>query len=678
MMAVLGRWKWKDWLIALLGLAVLLLLAQRVFERRAEKRAEREAAGAAVEIFDVLLDRENEAFVDFFFDRDVGQAGEILSRPPATVSPLLAGVWRWRDDNVLRFEPSGGFELASEYTIELILDRLMPEGSTLRGDTEFSVRTDEFILDGVDVQEELAPEGAGSVVFRGTASFNYPVKAEQLAPLIVLRDPEGEGDGTVEVEIERYYGAREQIVFRSGVVNKGRSERVLELVVDGSLTPAGGNVPLGEDFVQAIPLGAKDRLTVRRITSRPGLEESILEIELSSPVDAEIARRYLTVRPDIDYRLSSQRNFLRLRGPFRPGSEYEILLAEGLPAKDEAVLTAAHEVSGVIGHLPPSLDFQSQGMFLSASGYRTVGVDTVNTERFRMKLDRVHLNNLFFLFEYEYGVHSESTYPESRVRHALGDRVVEEVIEVRSERNTATTTPLALDRYLPEDRPGLYRVMVGREGEWSWPQRWLLMTDIGLVTKRGEGGLLVWASSFRDLGPIAGARVTVLSDQNQRIAGGLTDSRGPLDLPGRGSAGRRPPLSRHRRAWRRLQLRAAGSHGHRHHGPGRGWRCAFRHRVQSVSLWRAQPLPAGRGCRRSRRGAGRAPSRRTRDAGIASAPRSARHRGRGETRLDRSRRNLGAQARASRGLPDRQPHSRARGRREGHRPLSVPGGGVHS
>src|ERR1041385_9106923 len=65
----------------------------------------------SIGIFDVQVDRRGREWVDIVFDKPVGvaRAGEIVDPPPATVEPHVAGVWRWRAENVLAFAPAGGF-----------------------------------------------------------------------------------------------------------------------------------------------------------------------------------------------------------------------------------------------------------------------------------------------------------------------------------------------------------------------------------------------------------------------------------------------------------------------------------------------------------------------------------------------------------------------------------------
>src|SRR5687768_4026641 len=122
------RWHWKDLTIAGLGLLTVALAAYAFREPLAAALPgwlKPGPEGEAVKVFDVVIDREGRAYVDVLFDRPLGEGavGEVLKEEPATLSPALAGSWKWQDTNALRFQPSGQFPIASQYTLTLIPER---------------------------------------------------------------------------------------------------------------------------------------------------------------------------------------------------------------------------------------------------------------------------------------------------------------------------------------------------------------------------------------------------------------------------------------------------------------------------------------------------------------------------------------------------------------------------
>ncbi len=522
------RWQWRDAVIAALALA----LAVTVWLARGGGRPEATPAGGeAISVFEVVMDHEERRWLEILFDRPVlaedgaVQPGDVLDRPPATIEPALAGVWRWRDRAALRFEPSGGLAPATRYRLSLIPDRILGPDQELAGSGELELQVDRFVVESVEVWEE--PDDDGGVVLRGTVQFNYAVEPELLASHLRLEDPAAREP--VEIQLEAGWRTP-SIPFRTAPVRKQKQPRQLTLVVDGELTPADGNVPLAEPYRHPVPLGSSEVLEVRELGGQPGLDESTLRVVLSSAVSAELAGPYLQVTPETRFKLTAVRNALELRGPFTPGSAYRVRIAAGLPAADGATLKQAYDGRLVLANLAPSIDFQSQGMFLSRGGMRNLALETVNVNRFELAIDRVYRNNLLFLFRHQGDFDQESVYRGGGVWQSLGDRLVEQTVRVGGERNRKTTTVLSLDDWIDADAPGLYRVIAGRPDHWQAPQRWLLVTDLGLVAKQGEGEVMVWVLSHRTLAPVAGARVELVSDQNQTIGRGTTGADGTWHL----------------------------------------------------------------------------------------------------------------------------------------------------
>ena len=133
---------------------------------------------------------------------------------------------------------------------------------------------------------------------------------------------------------------------------------------------------------------------------------------------------------------------------------------------------------------------------------------------------------LFYLFaDYGHEVFRREYYQDSLSR-ALGGRVGDIDLELPYKLNEKKDIPLELSDFFKTGGPGLYRIGVSLPGKYEGRQRWALLTDIGLVAKQGSDEMMVWASSLKTLDAVARARITVLSEQNQVLAQGLTGSHG--------------------------------------------------------------------------------------------------------------------------------------------------------
>src|SRR3954464_4080062 len=287
LIASLRRLHWKDILIGILALLFLSMSAYafRAPLAKALARLRAGSGGETVSVFNVVVDREGRQYFDVLFDKPVGQGrvGEVLDPAPAKIEPGLGGSGKWQTTNALRFQPSGGLPVASEYRVTLDPAKIVHEGQVFSGDTELTVKTDKFLVEEVTVAEEPALEGKAKVVYRGEIRFNYPVEPETLAPLVKLVDPEEPKPVGVKLEIDY----RSKVVgYSTEPVQKKKDERKIRLTIASSLTPAQGNAPLGEEYVKEIEVGSSTKLSVRNVEAQPGPRESTIKVTFSSPISA--------------------------------------------------------------------------------------------------------------------------------------------------------------------------------------------------------------------------------------------------------------------------------------------------------------------------------------------------------------------------------------------------------
>lgn len=489
-----------------------------------------------VAVHEVRVDRKNRSFVDIVFSKPVAteRIGEVMTEPPASFYPMLHGVWRWYTGNILRFEPAGPLPIASEYKLVIAPDKISTKELPFEGEREFVLKTDEFLVRRVTFSE--LPSANATVVLQGDVQFNYRVNPEALAPRIHIDDPLA---GRVKVELISSYGS-DTITWRTPPIAKDRKERDADLVIDKDLFPADGNVTLGADYHQKVHIGSRENLTVNGTRTSAGETESTISIDLTSPVTPEALAEKLTITPPVKFHIESEGNVALVIGRFTPGKSYDLVINEGLVASDTALLKTPYKQTIAVPDLDPLLDFQSEGMFLSASGKRNVAIDTINVTKAKLAIDRVYRNNLFFYLQehgssYDYDDEDDeysapyyrAYFSPGRVEHRYGDRIVEKDLTFPAGENKRHTSTIPIGSLVRSASPGLYKVTVYRDDdEWRGTTRWILLTDLGIVAKRARNEMLVWVASFADLGAIGNANVSLIDDQNQTLARGKTDANG--------------------------------------------------------------------------------------------------------------------------------------------------------
>jgi uncharacterized protein YfaS (alpha-2-macroglobulin family) len=483
----------------------------------------------SVAVAGVTMEAEYRRYFLIAFDRPIGQdkVGALLDKPAGALNPEVRGSWSWISPFVLRFDAAKPFEPGREYGLSLEQAVLIGKEQQLVGQTYFTLRTGRFQVANMTVREEPAPQGKGQVVLTGQIEFSYEVNPQALAQAFRLIDPLRGEESPAPLTLTTTYPSR-WIEYKSAPLIKKQEPRDMKFVVDSHLASATDRLRLGEDYVKIVPLVLDTNLRVESIAPESLEDHSSLKINFSTPVEADAIVKYLTLDPPLKYSVSTSGRELTLSGAFVPGASYALSIAKGLSAADGAVLAEPYAEEVEVPDLPAKVVFQHPGLFLSKTGYKTLAVKSVNTDEIELTIDRVYRNNIFMLLNEMYGESPlfEDVYYGAEVRKHMGDELLHKTFKVTGKQNQSVVSPLKLEKFIADSEPGLYRVTAKLPSEYEGVQRWVLITDIGLVAKKGEDELLVWASSYTDLTPKAGAKVQLISDQNQLIAEGETDENG--------------------------------------------------------------------------------------------------------------------------------------------------------
>ncbi|WP_167590563.1 alpha-2-macroglobulin family protein [Oceanidesulfovibrio indonesiensis] len=488
------------------------------------------ATDGQVAVEEAVLDSARGAFALVAFNQPVVEKSAVGTRPakePAEFSPRIRGDWEWVSPFMLRFDADGRFDRNKSYTLSLLPENILGQGREIAGADNITLKMQEFEVDSIDLRTVPARGKPGSVQIKGKVEFSLDVLPEDFLEHVRLKDPNAE-NGTVPLLLERYYQSRE-IYFISdpeAPIKKELDPRQLELVIDASLPAANTDYTLSTPASQGLTIVFDPALTVKRVRGSVTPDSGTVTLELSSGVDARKAEDFVTVDPQVKYTAGTDGNDLLLTGNFAPGSTYTIHVAKGMPALDGAAVQEARSLNVRIPDLAPSVAFDDTGVFLSRHGLRNVAFTSVNTKGVDLKIDRVYRNNVFHLLaDYSSGILLEDSRSAHMLNYYLGDRVVEKEIALDTAWNEPQQFVLNTDEVFP-DEPGLYRMMLSEPNNWQASQRFVLVTDLGIVAKRGVDDLLVWIASYENLEVQPGVSVKVLSYQNQTLAEGTTDENG--------------------------------------------------------------------------------------------------------------------------------------------------------
>jgi len=270
---------------------------------------------------------------------------------------------------------------------------------------------------------------------------------------------------------------------------------------------------------------------------KPGMEgvNPRIEIEFSRDVALDKIKGYIDVRPKVDFHMEDSYYGIRLYGDFLPGESYEVEVLKGMPPVRGLPLEETVKRTVVIPDYKPAFRFKTPGMYMSLKGSRIIPLEVINIDRLEVRIHRVYDNNIVYL------LNNMSSY---RIPDDLGLDVFKKEINTRGEPNEKKEVLVDFRDLVSGDPHGLFFMCVENPDGYYWDResKLILATDIGIVAKRSDSGLLVWLNYLSDTLAAGNATVKVFTKTNQQILQGMTDRNGLLHFKDVDWSGDRQPF----------------------------------------------------------------------------------------------------------------------------------------
>ena len=261
---------------------------------------------------------------------------------------------------------------------------------------------------------------------------------------------------------------------------------------------------------------------VKFINAHMDIEESYLYIELSHKINLKDAAGYLAISPDVKESyldITDGGDAINVYGDLKPGQQYILTALKGMPFGLSGKLPEILTSTITMPDYNPDFSLKVPGMYMSLFGSKTVPVETMNISSLEVKVHKVYDNNIVYLL---------NNRGYRRIPDDLGLDVVETQINTTGKLNEKNTTLIDLDEILEGKSQGLFYLTIDEPDAYYWSResKLVLMSDIGIVAKKSDSGLLVWINSLSKAQSIEGAKVKVFTRKNQQIIEGLTDQEG--------------------------------------------------------------------------------------------------------------------------------------------------------
>lgn len=508
---------------------------------------------------------------------------EAIGKPVArgaTLSPQIAGYFRWQSDRELRFTPAGDWPIGRTLEIELE-PRLHSESVRL---DRYSLRVEtprfELAIDEARLHEDPRDPAQKRVV--ATLRFSHPVEAASLVRrlrLALLGRPPLVVPATLS-----YDALRARAFVQSAPLAIPEQDRVLELELSAGVRAASGGPGTRERKRARVPIPGRDSLRIESarvgvVVDDEGRPSHRIVVEanrclggadLGAALSAYLLPREHPLRParpsaaphawdDVSavspeiLRRSERLTLAPPTGPAgttlgfqaaRPlpvGRTLYLVVRRGLRSAGGYRLPETRDALAPVPPFPPLLKVVHSGAVLALHGAKRIAIVTRDLAAVRLQVGRVLPAQLHHLVAANRG-----TFASPYLR-GLSDESLSEVF--REVRTLAALPPgksqeleVDLGRYLEargRERRGLFLLRAEgfdpARGEPSSPaiddRRLVLVTDLGVLVKdAADGSHDLFVVSLSSGSPVAGARVELLGRNGQPLASTTTDREGRARL----------------------------------------------------------------------------------------------------------------------------------------------------
>jgi uncharacterized protein YfaS (alpha-2-macroglobulin family) len=286
-------------------------------------------------------------------------------------------------------------------------------------------------------------------------------------------------------------------------------------------------------------------------------EQPRLCLTFSKPLpdrDPALFARFVAIEPAVDAAFDAKERTLCISG-VAFGQSYRITVRQGLPSTGAHTVARNETYTIAVPDRPVTVAFRNRAYILPKASRQGIPLTTINTERVELRVLRINDRSLVGEIVGERIRELLYEHSAKKIESTQGELVWAGMMPVQGERNKVATTAIPFGEIVKTPKPGIYVVLAravaktradaddGEADHSEWATQWVVVTDLGVGTYSGEGGLAVFVRSYESAQPRAGVTVRLVARNNELLATAETDAGGRANFaPGllRGQGGNRP------------------------------------------------------------------------------------------------------------------------------------------
>ncbi len=474
----------------------------------------------------------------FKFNKEVVKDTNLLQRWDTTeyivFEPKIKGRFMWTSKSELTFSPSAPLMASTNYKAALTNAILQTHKSDLALDSKIiEFHTQYLNLMNVQSFWALSENMASRVEVRLHLTFNNPVQPSQLKPLLKVLVEGKEQNIQVLTQSE---SELIEVAF-SYETKSAKDSPDGEVVIDKGLGTSGSAYKTTDPIKMAFAIPAKDDLAVSEVV--PDFEDGkgILKVYCTQPVTGDNIAQYIKVTPEVDFKVEPLANGFVLKGDFVQNQSYILKINGSIQSVFNRKMGEEYVETVNFGTTEPYLAFtERNALYLSNKGERNLGIKLVNVNSVKVSVFKIFENNILHYIRkgqswgYEYDDDDYHDYYGWEFDEDYGKPIFSKTIQTKSLPKMGNLSLLNLDLtelQFSDPYKGLYLVRVeSSDKKWLQGTQMVSLSDLGMIVKEGTDDILVFVNSLKDASPVSGAKVELISNNNQKVLSGTTDKNG--------------------------------------------------------------------------------------------------------------------------------------------------------
>lgn len=443
--------------------------------------------------------------------------------------PKIAGKYKWVSGNTLIFSPDFPLQPIQKYEARVTNKVLFDKNLSL-DDEDYEFNTPGFDAVKADFFWAHVPNEKFKISVKVNIHFNYPVNPGMLKDYLTI---EKEGDDINNFQIVSD-NASEIIAVNLGDVSQNDKEQEYKVIIKKGLSSIIGKEALEDEREFTYDLPPITKLVITGVSAGFDDGKSWIEVFTTQMVDEKRIKEYVKTEPTKNVSFYVNENSFRMEGLFDIAQVVNLKIKKGLPGLYGGELESDYEQDVSFVNLNPSISFaDKKGKYLMLAGKRNLEVNAVNVPGIDIEVYQIFKNNImYFLNQHSYTYENNNEYQYDFYFYdgdvdRIGRSLYKETIKLSNNPNWLEKFVINLDPVYQQKQKGIFVAQARSiEDRWMNASKMVALSDLGIIAKKSENGLVVFVNSIKTTEPVSGTTISLISSNNQILLEGKTGSDG--------------------------------------------------------------------------------------------------------------------------------------------------------